>query len=372
VRAWATTVDRRTGWGTPARITAPAGGDVVELAVTIGPDGGGHVAWREEVGKGVDLWGTRFRPGQGWGTPARLEALEGRVDSLDAVGDGRGGAALVWRHEGAKSREAFVVQADAAGGWSAPRRLDPGKPRDVRFAQVGGTRDGRLTACWVRVVARGEELVVADFAPGRGWGRPQVVYVSEIGKIRFPDLAINEHGDVLAAWRVVDDEDDTVRVWTTSFSPAGGWAKPSLLTARDAKDAGWPKVGLSRDGVGLLVWREEDGTVQSTFARRFDAGKGWGEVQVIENQRLDTRHPELAMAASGRAFVVWDQSDRTHKDLWTNEFHPGRGWGEATLVETERGAVQEGKVAIAGDFAMIVWAQANRGGQILPWAATLD
>src|SRR5215510_555728 len=86
-------------------------------------------------------------------------------------------------------------------------------------------------------------------------------------------------------------------------------------------------IAVAPSGAAIAVW-EQSGTVRSTiWANCYTPGTGWGTPVSIGSDTGSATSPRVAMAANGHAAVVWQQSDWSHSEVWSNHFRPDTGWG---------------------------------------------
>jgi len=111
----------------------------------------------------------------------------------------------------------------------------------------------------------------------------------------------------------------------------------------------------------MAVWRQWDdqGVAISIWANRYDVVSGtWGTATLIETGSGAADNADVAMDSSGNAIAVWKQSDGTFNSTYANRYVVGQGWGTATLIETQTGAADNPKVATDGNGnAIAVWEQ---------------
>jgi hypothetical protein len=117
-------------------------------------------------------------------------------------------------------------------------------------------------------------------------------------------------------------------------------------------------IAVAPSGAAIAVW-EQSGTVRSTiWANSYTPGTGWGTPVSIGSETGSATSPRVAIAANGHAAVVWQQSDWSHSEVWSNHFRPDTGWGTAKRLPTISTQVSGPRVAIdAFGNAIAVWSQ---------------
>ena len=80
-------------------------------------------------------------------------------------------------------------------------------------------------------------------------------------------------------------------------------------------------VTASNSGNALAVWGQSDGTRRNIWSNRYMAGTGWGTAVLLETDNAgDANAPQIALGANGNALAVWYQSDGTRTNIWSNRF----------------------------------------------------
>ena len=148
---------------------------------------------------------------------------------------------------------------------------------------------------------------------------------------------------------------------TSQFTTRDGvWGTAGLIETDNASDAGYPRVAMDASGNAVAVWHQSDGTRKNIWSNRYIAGTGWGTATLIETENLgEAVAPQVAIDASGNALAVWFQYDGTRNNIWSNRYTAGSGWGAAMLIETDNaGDAYYPQIAFdASGNALAVWTQ---------------
>jgi hypothetical protein len=173
---------------------------------------------------------------------------------------------------------------------------------------------------------------------------------------------------------------DTTESWTFRTRD-GQWEEPVLIEISNAGVARRPQVALDPNGNAVAVWDQSDGTRINIWSNRFTPTTGWGVAELIEMDDAGSAFgPQVAVDPDGNAVAVWFQSDGTRRNIWSNRFTPTAGWGAAELIEMDdAGDAQEPQVAVDPDGnAVAVWYQfdgtraniwSNRFTPVAGWGA---
>jgi len=140
-----------------------------------------------------------------------------------------------------------------------------------------------------------------------------------------------------------------------------GWGAPVLLETDNAGRAFDAQVAVDGSGNAVVVWQQTDGTFFNIWTNHYETGVGWGTAELIETTVGHAAFPQVAMDASGNAMAVWYQFDGSRGDIWANRYEIGVGWSTAELIETNNaGIAADAQVTMDGNGnAVVVWYQSN-------------
>jgi hypothetical protein len=139
-----------------------------------------------------------------------------------------------------------------------------------------------------------------------------------------PQLASDGSGDVVAVWRDVDDNAESIRA---AFRPRNGSFGDSETISGPAVAAESPRVAMDRLGNAVAVWHVSttgrDSVVQAAIR---PAGGAWTAPQALSDTNEPAFGPDVAIEA-GRMTAVWvarhewrpviQTASRTMAGLWT-------------------------------------------------------
>ena len=196
----------------------------------------------------VPAAGAEWYPAEPLDGPAEIEKL----GDIDLARDGTGGVVYIKRDGGVP--QVFLSRI-TGGAWSAPEKVSSGAP--VSEAAITAVDGGRLLIAWI---ADGQALGTvipqagAAAAPAATLGGPGATGVSV-------DMGINQVG--YAVWTASGDI-RAARLEGTAWTPI-----PTALDIDPARDASRPRVAVSAEGNGVVVWGEDhaDGT-SHVYSRR--------------------------------------------------------------------------------------------------------
>jgi uncharacterized protein YbdZ (MbtH family) len=95
-----------------------------------------------------------------------------------------------------------------------------------------------------------------------------------------------------------------------------------------------PQVALDASGNAFVVWKQHDGTTFNILATRYDRKKGWDSPELLETGSGEADDPRVLFDPEGNAITVWAQSDGKTYSIWANRFDRDKGWGTPELIES--------------------------------------
>jgi len=205
---------------------------------------------------------------------------------------------------------------------------------------------------------------VQTWDDGMAWGEPEPIGNAAL-ESKFVDVAMDPDGNAIAVWIELPvsiasgGEED---IWSNRYSAElGEWGIPEPI-AEDVPGpaALHPRVAVDGEGNAVVVWNQSNGTRLDIWSNRYTPGGGWGNPEPIENDDTgNARRPEVAVDTNGNAVAVWYQSDGTRLGIWANRYTPGGAWGNAEVIEDNAaGDALSPQVAVDPDGnAVAVWQQ---------------
>jgi len=256
----------------------------------------------------------------------------------------------------------------ADGAWGTAELLDTDNAGDAFAPQVAFDPSGNAIAVWHQSDGAGNRIWTNRYIIGSGWGTASMIDTENTGA-KNPQVDVNASGNAFAVWEQYDGSHWNIwanRYVAESRGVAGSWGTATQIES-NVGDANFPQVTIDRYGHAIAVWQQHDGSRYNIWASRyFNWGGGWGTAEIIEYSNAGSAlHPQVAIDASGNAFVVWKQQDGSSQNVWSNRFFDtfngwGGGWGTAMLLETSDGVADMPQVAVnASGNAIAVWSQSG-------------
>ena len=278
-------------------------------------------------------------------------------------------ASQTWRHP--NPEHAGSATAEQVNNLSVTSAFAP---------KLALNKNGQAAVAWYQSPAAGQAPAIwVNIFDGALWLGPTIVSTGQLAEalVDSPEIAIDDDGNIFVAWREqvdvsfgADDVARYYRIKTNRYNalpedaPTGwdGSAYSFNTTARG--DSHSLRLITSAQGIGQIVWAQDDAGVSSIYASRFETRRNsWSEMA-----RVDTRadgnnsgsavYPDLAIDRNNDVFAIWQQHDGARYNIWLNRF-AGNSWGSPVLMETDnRGDASLPKVAFGYDNqAFAIWSQ---------------
>ena len=291
-------------------------------------DGNGNamVMWEQSDGtpdgSTRKLFSRRYTAGQGWAAAVVVPGLSTSSSSVALVSgrllmDDAGNA--TWVRPGFETRRYSV-----ASGWSAttflPSASGNGELSDIKLDTAGNLH--------VLGIASGNVRYGRLPAGSNQWTAWVDVSLTTQGT-RNAQLALSPQGGAVAVWaeRNPGDSNDSMK---SNRLVGSAWQTPvrieEVLTDVNSTS---PRIASDASGNALAAWHQGD----SLYVNRFDANTAtWGTATEFDARQVDSTFSgriELAMAADGRAVVVWNSGLFSVKGM---SYTPGTGYSAPAAV----------------------------------------
>jgi hypothetical protein len=180
--------------------------------------------------------------------------------------------------------------------------------------------------------------------------------------VHHPQIAVDSAGNAFAVWSQGDSNDGSI--WVNRYEGGSGWGDAKRL---DTVIDGWnryPQVAVDATGNAFVIWSQSDGTKEGIWASRYVDGSGWGAVErVTPEDAGGGEYPRIAADAAGNAIAVWQHirsKDPQYRfSVWANRYVVGSGWGSSEVIESdnERDANYPRVAVDPAGNAVAVWRQ---------------
>jgi PKD domain len=217
---------------------------------------------------------------------------------------------------------AVLVAATSAhaGGW-VPGAVEPrGGTSTTSAPAIAVSPSGTAVLVWPTPASDG--VAVSVRPPGGGWSAPRELWSGgDVGN--SPDVAIDAHGGITAAWVGGDVAHATYR------PPGGDWGPVQDLS--DGGAHGGVSVAVNDGGGAVVLWTFAiGGTQQVEGAIRSNGASTFGLPAGISGYGYIYGRPRAAIDPAGDVAAIWSRS-----------YDPGNGGGARYVAEvTAKGVTQ--------------------------------
>jgi hypothetical protein len=379
----------QAGWSAVAALDGNAGES--EPAVTVDAKGNAVATWLTLGTSAVDtneIWGSRYVPGQGWGTATRLDTTDGSVNMTgpgvsppQVVGNANGRALALWVQwtPGPNEYALWARPYDPASGWGTPVQVTP----DVTSAAytAGVDANGNALVAWSQGTTSGASSIEATRYTTDGKWAPTVTIpepaqtgpnavIGPIIRNIAPNIAVTPAGNAVIAWQQTNTTQSAL--WTATYDPTNGWTNSNPAVTEvyaGPKSVFSPAVGMDSKGNITLVWGEVDidsaGAHTTTMSQRYAAGSGWQAGQPVApfmNMADVGYYPVLNVNPDGVALVAWYGPDAA---LYANVSDTNGKWGTTQQLSLHPDLLQQRLPQLALDDtgnATVAWGDSGTPG----------
>jgi len=363
---WSNRYTALTGtWGTAELIETDAGA-AYDPQVTVDSSGNAVAVWYQHDGSRYSIYSNRYTASTGtWGTAELIETDNaGDAYSHQVTIDSSGNAVAVWSQSDGTRFNIWSNRYTAlTGTWGTAELIETDNAGAALNPQVAVDSSGNAVAVWQQYDGTRTNIWSNRYTALTGtWGTAELIE-TDAGAAQFPHVAVDSSGNAVAVWSQYDGTRNNIcsNRYTAS---TGTWGTAELIETDNAGAALNPRVAGDSSGNAVAVWYQSDGTRFNIWSNRYTASTGtWGTAELIETDNVGyAMYPQVAVDSSGNAVAVWHQSDGTRANIRYNHYTTSTGtWGTAELIETDNaGDAMYPQVAVdSSGNALAVWQQSD-------------
>jgi len=343
-----------TGWGVAAPLDT---GSANNPQVAVDATGGALAVWLQNNGTRVNVMASRYA-NSAWSQPIPIDANDNYDANAPRLAmDANGNAIAIWiQYDG--NANSLYANRYANGTWNGAVLLETSNNTAPRDTTIVCGENGQAIAAWAQPETQGgmETLYANRFTPSGGWSGA-VPIEADAGAAFFPSAAVDPAGNALVVWQQVGS------IVANRFVVGSGWGQAAPINVA-MNGASIARVGLDAAGNAMAVWTQIIGTRNAVHANRFSLSSGWGLPAPISDPAVGHAYdPQIVVDKTGNALAVWDQETSTinqARHLHTNRYVLGSGWSTATLLDTDAASSTSPRMAIdASGNALLVWQQSD-------------
>lgn len=295
-----------------------------------------------------------------WLTPTLIETNSGNAWFPDITVIPNGDAFAVWKQEasGTGRHDIWANRYTSGVGWGSATLIETNNIGDAANPKITSDANGNVFAVWEQSDGTHYSIWANRYVAGAGWDTAMPIETSNLGDAANPQIAADVNGNAFAVWEQSDGT--RYNIWANRYTAGAGWGTATLIETSDLGDAKNAQIAVDASGNAFAIWEQSDGTRSNIWTNRYTVGTGWDVATLIETDNTGpARDPQIAFDASGNAIAIWEQYDGAHYNIWTNRYTVGTGWDVATLIETNNtGDAWYPQIALdSNGNAIAVWYQ---------------
>jgi hypothetical protein len=363
------------GWDAlPRNIAYSAGGGTIkEPRIALAASGDAIVVWAQDddgAGSGFNsVAANRRAAGADWNSndATFLEGTELPASNpqiaLNAIGRGF----AVWDQSDSNSRtNVWARSYSPNGGWGVPTLVETSNASFAGTPHVAVAANGDAVVAWLQLENGFYSVWANRFGASSGWSGAALLETDD-GQANAVQVALSATGDAIVIWRHDSISGDSIRA--NHYVVGRGWGDHFSIGPTSSFASG-ARVAFDADGDAIVVWSQQEDPRYDVWARRYVAGTGWGEAELLNTgDDGNALNPQIAFDPRGNALVVWEQHDGTRKNLWARRYVAANAWSAPVLIETEdAGDAIDSQIGVDADGnAIAIWRQ-DDGTRYNIWA----
>jgi len=341
--------------------------------VAMDDNGNAIIVWLQNFESKWHVFKSEYRNGV-WTHPGWIDehiSPDGQICYYPRVAmDNNGNALIVWDEKDDANYQIFKSEY-RNGTWTHPAsfsdNISPGD-HDARFPQVAMDNNGNALIVWEQNNGTNWQIFKSEYRGG-AWTHPALLKdsISPKGEdAHEPQVAMNDNGTAIIAWSQFDGSKKQIFM---SEYRGHDWTHPASLSdniSPDGQNAEAPQVAVNNSGKAIIVWSQSDGTAVQIFKSEYGKS-GWSHPLSLGNNispdGQNASSPQVTMDNPGNILVIWKQNDGFNTQLFMSEYRNSTWTHPVSLhdnISPDGLDVEEARVAMDDrGNAVIVWSQYN-------------
>ena len=342
-------------WQTPVLLGAANDGNLCDISCNSAGDA--VAVWTQSDGITNRIWSRHYTIDESWDGAQIIDSNSGAAFVAKVAVNDSGNAFAIWDQSDGINYRIWANCFISGEGWKTAMIIDS-TSENAGLSKVAIDAQGNAIAVWCQSDGTNQRIWANHFEIGNGWNTPQIIdSISEYST--SPQVAVDYFGNAIAVWIQYDGSKN--RIWANHYSNAIGWDGAQPIDS-DTGNVESPQLAIDRSGKAIVVWVQSENNTERIWAIQYTSSKGWGTSQIIDsNPGLEnTSFPHVAINSSGYAIAVWVQYNGTVNRIWANHYSTGKGWERAQLISSNssKGNASFPRVVVDNyGNALAVWAQ---------------
>ncbi len=371
---WAARYSSTLGWS-PAEKVSATGANCQTPAAAINSHGDIVLVWRQEATTD-DLFVATYTASGGW-TAAALFADNSRPNGAPRVAMNDNRAAVVaWYTADAVRYSIWSRTYTVAGGWGASQMIEANGAYHSYDPDLAMDSNGDTLVVWQKETADGgtghADIWSNRYTTAGGWGTAAKLESQETYNAYNPVVRMDPSGNALAIWSQGIDASNR-RIWAARYTSGTGWAAAAMIENAGSYSDGLD-LAVNQNGDAVAAWRGWDQTNYYLKVTPFDASTGWGTTAVVPGSTMAASNmglPRVAYLDSARSVLNWTLYDGIRVNVNDIGYAVTGGFSTASLREVSAGGNSDfNKLkAIGPDEMLSVWQKSDGISTLQIWGA---
>jgi len=242
-----------TGWGTAALLES-INGYAADPQVAMDRNGNAIAVWRQHDGTANSIYYNRYVLGTGWAASGTLlEAANGSADRPQVSIDDNGNAIFVWEQFDGTANSIYANRYVNGTGVGAAIAIEAAAG-PAGSAQVAAMPNGNAFAVWSQSDGTSYKIYANRYTAGSGWGSSTLIQTGT-GQSSNPQVAVDSFGNALAVWE--EAENGVSTICSRRYVNGSGWDANAAVQSITG-NAYDPQVVMNGHGNVMAAWRNED------------------------------------------------------------------------------------------------------------------
>ena len=183
-------------------------------------------------------------------------------------------------------------------------QLDQNNP-DIWDWSIAQNSQGDAAAVWTRASGSSRHIYASCYNHTTNQWTTPVRIDNQNTQAGHPAVALNDKGQMFAAWQQVDNNNhQQIFVIKGNAPGCSGTNTPSMITYGTTYDSTDPQIVIDANGTGITVWVSGGTTLSSAY---YDPTTDiWWKQNIYLNNSISSTF-RLAMDRNGNAFVTWTE-----------------------------------------------------------------
>lgn len=287
-----------------------------------------------------------------------------------AVGDGAGGAFIVWQDNRGGNFDIYLQRLDSSGN---PELAPNGiplctAPEGQFFPKIISDGQGGAIVAWHDYRTK-EEDIYAQRVDRNGsllWGAEGVAACKEKATQWFPALTSDERGGAIIAW--ADRRNGNFDIYAQHIDYAGktSWNADGIPVCVAPGNQENPRIAVNGEGGAFISWSNSGGNEDGSFAQRIDASgrKTFADAGVkIANYFTGPTAAEIAYDGAKGTVIVWSSSHAGDADIYAQRVSRDGEllWGEEGNPLARVQGIQENPKIFGASPFYVLWEDLRSG-----------